>query len=151
MKGAKMELPIKVQGVIYAIQNNQIKYLLIKRREADGGFWQGVTGTLEEGENLKGCLIREIDEELGVNRDSIRQVSNLKQTLQWPKKTGFIITEYVYVVEIDLDSTITLSEEHDDFRWCDFDEAYQTLGKDNNKNTLKLINSELQKLLDNNK
>ncbi len=142
-----MELPIKVQGVVYAIQNNQIKYLIIKRCKADGGFWQGVTGTLEEGENLRDCLIREIDEELGVNRNNLLQISDLKQTLQWSKKTGFMITEYVYAVKIDLNSIIALSEEHDDFRWCDFDEAHQMLGKDNNKNTLKLINSELQKLL----
>ena len=41
-----MELPIKVQGVIYSKKNDKTEYLIIKRCESDGGFWQGVTGTL---------------------------------------------------------------------------------------------------------
>ncbi len=135
-----MELPIKVQGVMYS-KDNKLEYLIIKRCEADGGFWQGVTGTLEEGESLKDCLIREIKEELGIT--DIINISELKQTLQWAKKSGFMITEYVYAVELKRDSKIILSEEHDDYKWCSFTEAYDMLGKDNNKNTLKIINEEL--------
>ena len=139
-----MELPIKVQGVMYAKNNDDVRYLIIKRCEADGGFWQGVTVTLEEGEMLKECLIREIKEEIGIN--DIKNISELKQTLQWSKKSGFIITEYVYAVELNVDAKVILSEEHDDYRWCDFEEAYLLLGKDNNKNTLKMINEELKNL-----
>ena len=137
-----MELPIKVQGVMYSKNSNNLEYLIIKRCENDGGFWQGVTGTLEEGENLKECLIREISEELGITE--IKNISDLKQTLQWAKKTGFIITEYVFSVELDRNIDITLSEEHDDYKWCTFEEAYETLEKENNKNTLKMINEELE-------
>ena len=116
-----MELPIKVQGVMYCKENAKLEYLIIKRCKKDGGFWQGVTGTLEEGEKLKDCLIREIKEELGITY--INNISEIKETIQWAKKTGFIITEYVFLIN----------------------EAYQLLEKENNKNTLKLINSELNK------
>ena len=136
-----MELPIKVQGVMYCKENAKLEYLIIKRCKKDGGFWQGVTGTLEEGEKLKDCLIREIKEELGITY--INNISEIKETIQWAKKTGFIITEYVFLIEIDRNINITLSEEHDDYKWCDFNEAYQWLGKDNNKNTLKMINEKL--------
>lgn len=135
------ELPIKVQGVMYSKVDNKLEYLIIKRSEDDGGFWQGVTGTLEEGEKLKECLIREINEELGIT--DIKNISELKQTLQWAKKSGFMITEYVYAVELNKDANVVLSEEHDDYKWCNFEEAYETLGKDNNKNTLKILNGEL--------
>ena len=136
-----MELPIKVQGVMYSKNNDKIEYLIIKRSEKDGGFWQGVTGTLEEGEKLKECLIREIKEELGIV--NINKISEIEETIQWAKKTGFMITEYVFSVELDRNINVTLSEEHDDYKWCDFNEAYQWLGKDNNKNTLKMINEKL--------
>ena len=136
-----MELPIKVQGVMYSKNNDKIEYLIIKRSEKDGGFWQGVTGTLEEGEKLKECLIREIKEELGIV--NINKISEIEEIIQWAKKTGFMITEYVFSVELDRNINITLSEEHDDYKWCDFNEAYQWLGKDNNKNTLKMINEKL--------
>ena len=136
-----MELPIKVQGVMYSKNNDKIEYLIIKRSEKDGGFWQGVTGTLEEGEKLKECLIREIKEELGIV--NINKISEIEETIQWAKKTGFMITEYVFSVELDRNINITLSEEHDDYKWCDFNDSYQLLGKDNNKNTLKMINEKL--------
>ena len=87
-------------------------------------------------------MIREISEELGITE--IKNISDLKQTLQWAKKTGFIITEYVFSVELDRNIDITLSEEHDDYKWCTFEEAYETLEKENNKNTLKMINEELE-------
>lgn len=137
-----MELPIKVQGVIYSKENDKVEYLIIKRCIKDGGFWQGVTGTLEDGEKVVECLKREINEELGIT--NIVYISELKEVLQWSKKSGFVITEYVYAVEINKNSKIILSEEHDDYMWCDFDKAYGMLEKSNNKNTLKMINMELE-------
>lgn len=136
-----MELPIKVQGVMYSKNNEKLEYLIIKRSLDDGGFWQGVTGTLEEGETLVNCLIREIREEIGI--ENIKNISEIKQTIQWAKKTGFVITEYVFAVELDKNSKIILSEEHDDYKWCSFEDAYEILEKENNKNTLKVLNEEL--------
>lgn len=142
-----MELPIKVQGVIYAEENKKRNYLIIKRREKDGGFWQGVTGTVEEGELLIDCLTREIKEELGIEKEDIAKISQILQTIQWKKQNGFVITEYVYAVKIDRGQEIWLSDEHVEYKWCDFDEAYNTLGKENNKNTLKFVdmNEKLRK------
>lgn len=142
-----MELPIKVQGVIYAEENKKRNYLIIKRREKDGGFWQGVTGTVEEGELLTDCLTREIKEELGIEKEDIAKISQILQTIQWKKQNGFVITEYVYAVKIDKKQEIWLSDEHVEYKWCDFDEAYNTLGKENNKNTLKFVdmNEKLRK------
>lgn len=54
-----------------------------------------------------------------------------------------MITEYVFAVELDKNSKIILSEEHDDYKWCGFEDAYKTLEKENNKNTLKILNEEL--------
>lgn len=142
-----MELPIKVQGVIYAEENKKRNYLIIKRREKDGGFWQGVTGTVEEGELLTDCLTREIKEELGIEKEDIAKISQILQTIQWKKQNGFVITEYVYAVKIGRKQEIWLSDEHVEYKWCDFDEAYNTLGKENNKNTLKFVdmNEKLRK------
>lgn len=139
-----MELPIKVQGVIYAEENKKRDYLIIKRCEKDGGFWQGVTGTVEEGEFLAECLIREIKEELGVEKEDIAKISQILQTIQWKKQNGFVITEYVYAVQINRRQKIQLSDEHVEYKWCDFNEAYDALGKENNKNTLKLVNTNVE-------
>lgn len=139
-----MELPIKVQGVIYAEENKKRDYLIIKRCEEDGGFWQGVTGTVEEGEFLVECLARETEEELGIKKEDNAEISKILQTIQWKKQNGFTITEYVYAVKISRKQKIQLSDEHVEYRWCDFSEAYDMLGKENNKNTLKFVDANVR-------
>ena len=133
------ELPIKLEGIIYRTINDRIEYLLIKRTPEDGGFWQPVTGTLEDGENLINCLKREISEEIGITE--ILRISDILHTFNWEKKDGTVITEYVYAVEIKNDSIITLSpNEHDDYIWLPYSEAKDTLLTDNNKESLRIIN-----------
>lgn len=139
-----MELPIKVQGVIYAEENKKRDYLIIKRREEDGGFWQGVTGTVEEGELLIECLAREMEEELGIKKEDNAEISQILQIIQWKKQNGFMITEYVYAVKINRGQKIQLSDEHVEYRWCDFSEAYDMLEKENNKNTLKFVDADVR-------
>ena len=40
-----------------------------------------------------------------------------------------MITEYVYAVKISRKQKIQLSDEHVEYRWCDFSEAYDMLEK----------------------
>ena len=106
-----------------------------------GGIYLLPGGSIDDGENPNTAILREIKEELGIT--NIKNISNIKQIIQWPKENNFIITEYVFIVEINKNQKITLSKEHTNYKWCNFKEAYQTLEKENNKNTLKLMNKEL--------
>ena len=38
---------------------------------------------------------------------------------------------------------VQISPEHDDYKWCSYNEAYYMLEKIENKKTLKMINEEL--------
>jgi 8-oxo-dGTP pyrophosphatase MutT (NUDIX family) len=44
----------------------RLEYLLLKRLPDRNGFWQPVTGGLEEGETRTEALCREIEEETGI-------------------------------------------------------------------------------------
>jgi NADH pyrophosphatase NudC (nudix superfamily) len=85
--------------------------------------------------------LREIKEEIGVT--NIKQISDVISTFQWAKSDGFMITEYAYMVEVDPNCKIILSDEHIDYIWCGFDDAYKILGRDGNKRTLKLADKKL--------
>jgi len=54
-----MRLPIQVEAIIFRRNGNTIEYLLLKRLPDRNGFWQPVTGGLEEGETLVEALRRE--------------------------------------------------------------------------------------------
>ncbi|MDR2571005.1 MAG: NUDIX domain-containing protein [Oscillospiraceae bacterium] len=131
-------IPLIAQAIIYRNNCDKIEYLLIKRREKDGGFWQAITGHIRDGEKLVDGLVREIKEEIGVV-DAMR-ISNCVETIQWTNKNNFVMTENVYVVNFSNEIIIKLSEEHTDYKWCDFKEAYERLFHINNKNTFELVN-----------
>lgn len=136
------ELPLKMQGVLYARTDKGIEYLLIKRTPEEGGYWQPVTGTVHDGEKLRDCLLREIQEETGITE--YEDVSDCIYRFDWQRSSGERLLEFVHAVRIPRDSTVTLSpSEHDDYQWCSFELAMETLGKDNNKKSLTIINNKL--------
>jgi dATP pyrophosphohydrolase len=61
-----MRLPIQVEAIIYRRNGDEVEYLLLKRTPERSGFWQPVTGGVEEGETRKEALCREISEETGL-------------------------------------------------------------------------------------
>src|ERR1035437_8497321 len=112
------ELPIKVEAIVYFIDDNGVKFFLaIKRSEEDEGFWQPVTGTLESIDNIEGCLIREINEEIGLTREDIVSISDCIYDFVWNKKSIGEINEYVFAVEVKRLAQIKLSAEHVEFKW----------------------------------
>lgn len=71
-----MHLPIRIQAIVYYLVNAELQVLLIKRIEQDGGFWQTVTGGLDDGEKLDDAVRREVSEETGI-KDILCRGANL--------------------------------------------------------------------------
>jgi len=63
-----MRLPIQVEVIIFRRNGSRIEYLLLKRLPERNGFWQPVTGGVEEGETRKEALCREVMEETGIKK-----------------------------------------------------------------------------------
>ena len=137
-----MELPIKTQGIIFKRENGVIKYLLLKRTKEDGGFWQPMTGTLNDGESLEECLAREMKEETGI-KEYARIIKNVDK-FEWIKPKKGTMTEYVFGIEVDKNTEIKISDEHDAYIWCLFDEALKKLEKINNRNSFMALDEKLR-------
>ncbi len=128
-----MDIPIKVEGIMFAKSGNDFKFLIIKRVPADGDFWQPLTESLEDGESIEECLRRGVKEELGL--DNIKGVTERLWSFPWENKKGEPNIDLVYGVEISESDEIKINpEEHSEYKWCGFDEAMSLLGKENNKN-----------------
>ncbi len=128
-----------VQGVVYRWQGNELEFLVIKRVPEDGGFWQAVTGTVEEGEDAEQALRREIKEEAGIA--TVLHISNCLEVYTWRNDAkGITGTDYVYAVEVASNEQVVLDpKEHTDFVWHSLNDAIKLLKYDGNKESMKRV------------
>jgi 8-oxo-dGTP pyrophosphatase MutT (NUDIX family) len=133
-----MRLPIQVEAIIFRRNSNTIEYLLLKRLPDRNGFWQPVTGGLEEGETRMEALRREIEEETGI-KNPIRIIEGLYCfEFSDPNPNQ----EYVYGVEVSSTEKVVLDgKEHSEYRWCGIKEALQLLSWKENKEALEKLNT----------
>ncbi|MGB5445019.1 MAG: NUDIX domain-containing protein, partial [Psychromonas sp.] len=120
---------------LYRIIDKQIEYLLLKRVARDElnlpGFWQCVSGALEEGENAEMAAYREVFEETAFKLEAVNATG---LTLRYPIQEEWRVlygaepsevVEHVFVSKISGEPT--LSEEHSEFQWLSYDKALQRL------------------------
>lgn len=129
----------QVEIIVFKIIDNKVLFLLLKRNEQKGGFWQPITGGVQEGEDLISAVNRELKEETGVTK-YLRIIDNVHYFEFDANELG-ILKEYVFGIQIASDTNIKLSEEHTEMKWCDLDESLVLLKYDNNKDGFKKINS----------
>ena len=135
-----MRLPIQVEAIIFRRNDSRIEYLLLKRLPERNGFWQPVTGGVEEGETRDEALRREVMEETGVKNI----VAVIEGLYYFEFSDPNLNQEYVYGVEISLSEKIVLDQkEHSEYRWCSFQEALQLLHWKENKEALRKLNGAL--------
>ena len=134
-------LRVPRQVLVYLYRRGlSLEFLLLKRTEQWGGFWQGVTGAPEWEESDVEGAVREVLEETGFSisdditaigvRYEISRESDLDGD-RWEQLYGPDVErlpEEVYVAELPVGAEPRLADyEHDDFRWCSFDEALELL------------------------
>jgi len=135
-----MRLPIQVEGIIFRKKGGTIEYLLLKRLPERNGFWQPVTGGVEEGETREEALRREVMEETGVEN----MLAVIEGLYYFEFSDPNPNQEYVYGVEISPSEEITFDQkEHSEYRWCSFQEALQLLHWKENKEALRKLNATL--------
>jgi len=135
-----MRLPIQVEAIIFRRNGNKVEYLLLKRLPERNGFWQPVTGGVEEGETRKEALCREIREETGIKNI----IAVLEDLYLFEFSDPNLNQEYVYGVEVSPSEEIMLDQkEHSEYRWCSFQEALQLLHWKENKKALRKLNMTL--------
>ena len=134
-----MRLPIQaIEAIIFRRNGNVVEYLLLKRLPERSGFWQPVTGGIEEGETREEALRREVFEETGVKS----MVAVIKGLYYFEFSDPDPHREYVYGVEVSPSEEIALDRnEHSEYKWCSFQEALRLLHWKENKEALRKLNT----------
>lgn len=139
-----MRQPIQV--LVYPVRratSGDWEYLLLQRVPTGGGFWQGVTGGVVGNENLDEAARRELIEETGLVPLVVERIDysySLPVDDRWRHLYATDveeIKEYVFVAHVDALQEPEISSEHDQYRWCQFDEALGLLRWPENVEALK--------------
>jgi len=116
-------------GVVF---NRQKKVLFIYR----SGIWDLPKGKVDEGERVKDCAIREVEEETGVKE--LRITDDLKSSyhIYWHNKKWYLKRTYWFFMETSSDESLKpqLEEEITEARWMNSRECREAL-----KNTFRSL------------
>ena len=116
---------------------------MLLRPPERGAFWQGASGGAEDDEDIVAAARREMLEETGLAPQTIEKVDfsySFPLADEW--RHLFLpgtrtITEYVFLAKVDEGEEPVLSNEHESYRWCEFEEALGLLHWPDNVEALK--------------
>jgi dihydroneopterin triphosphate diphosphatase len=117
-----------VEVCVFKGSLREARYLVLKRSETDSiypGMWQLVTGTLKDGERAVDAALREFREETGM--DAVRfWVVPFVNSFYVPVNDSIHLSP-VFAIEVGNEARVALSQEHQEYSWCLFEEAKQKL------------------------
>ncbi len=145
-----MRRPIQIAIYISRTINSKREYLLLHRTPESGGFWQGVTGGVEDEETILETATRELYEETGFDGVTIRQVE-YEGSFPVPESMKHhygaeveLLTEYVFIAEVDSDSEPVIDPaEHTEYKWVSYEVALGMLHFLSNIQALRLCQEKL--------
>ena len=111
---------------VYQQTDKGLKFLILKRNEKKlyEHLWQGVAGKIEKDEEAWQTAIRELKEETGLDPVKMFVADHVSQFYE--KHGDRVNLVPVFGIEVDSKNVI-LSDEHIEYKWVDFKEAFDTL------------------------
>jgi dATP pyrophosphohydrolase len=102
------------------------EFLVVHRTQ--GAYWHTVSGGVEAGETWRDAVFRELREETGLVAADAAEIGAFEYVREpWEPQPGMRVDVRAFVVDAPSGWEPVLDEEHDDYRWCDADEAESLL------------------------
>ena len=127
-----------VDTYVFRKIQNGYKFLMLKRAETKiyEHLWQGVAGKIEKGETAWQAAIRELKEETGLTPKRMFIADHVSTFYE---ENGDLIN-LVPVFGIETETKrITLSSEHSEYKWMDFEDAERTLAWNGQKKGIRTV------------
>lgn len=138
----------------YVIENNKVKYCIFKR--SDYNIYQFISGGGEDYETPIQAAKREAFEEgkIGNNNkfyklDTLCSVPSdcFNNHIKLWGEECFVVREYCFAVNLNNVDIITISDEHTEYLWLDYEQAYDKLRYDSNKVALNELHNRIKRNL----
>lgn len=131
---------------LYRGAGPQLEILLLHRAPGRilAGMWQGVTGSLEDGERIVEGALREVAEETGLRRADLEALYDLDMVVTFHEPgLDALLVEASFAARVAPGREPTLSEEHDDYRWVPVEEARRMVIWPSYREALRRITEDL--------
>ena len=127
-----------VDCYVYRQTDDGLKFLLMKRNlnKIYEHLWQGVAGKIEAGETAWQAAVRELKEETGLT--PIRMFIADHVSTFYEENGDLINLVPVFGIETET-KRITLSSEHSEYKWMDFEDAERTLAWNGQKKGIRTV------------
>ena len=129
-----MRQPIQVAVIVVRYSDNAWEYLILHRNRDTGSYWQSVSGGVENDEQVLETAHRELEEETGFRPVSLEAIQfsdrfPVPESMKYHYQshvTHLVQQYFLAIVETGINPKID-PKEHDDWRWCKFEEAEKLL------------------------
>lgn len=119
------------------IENNKVLLVYEKNRN----FWGFPKGHMEKGENEIETALREVKEEVGLDVEIIDKEK--RYILNYIIRDEIDKTTVLYLATSKNKEIVMQESEIEKVKWCDFEEALETLTFDNSKEVFKKVINDL--------
>jgi 8-oxo-dGTP pyrophosphatase MutT (NUDIX family) len=130
-------------AIIFYVENDKVLYLLLKYPT----YWGFAKGIIEKDESEEEAAKREAEEEAGL-RD-LKFIGGFKEKIGWffRAEGELVRKEAVYLLAETKNKQIKISEEHEGYKWCEFEEAQKLQRIKQNKKMLEKADNFLKEHL----
>ncbi|MEK6649915.1 MAG: NUDIX domain-containing protein [Bacteroidota bacterium] len=133
-----------IEVAVFREDDARMEILLLQRSAGQGlypGLWQLVSGKIRAGETAVGAARREVLEETGLRPRKMWTIPEVNAF--YSASTDTVHLTPLFAVEVDPRASVTLSTEHQAFRWEGMDEARRALVWPANRRLLDLLEHDL--------
>ncbi|HEX6672788.1 MAG TPA: NUDIX domain-containing protein [Nitrososphaeraceae archaeon] len=128
-----MRNEISCGALVYCIENQDVKFLLLRYSQ---GHWDFPKGNKEKGETNLETTRREIKEETGISDIVFRDRFEKEITYNYSRQNEKISKKVIYFLAKTKATNVVLSSEHTDFVWELYENALKRLTYKNAKEIL---------------
>lgn len=129
-------------AIVFRRESGEPKYLLLKY---PAGHWDLPKGNIEKGEEPHGTMIREVREETGLV--DLEVIAGFMEKIEYfYRRDGRKVHKTVifFLAETSTER-VTISFEHKDYGWYDFDDAIKTVTYPNARRLIREADAFLEK------
>ena len=128
-----------IDAYVYCYNEDKLRFLIMKRSKTKiyEHLWQGVAGKIEKDETAWQAAIRELKEETSLKPFRMFAADHISTFYESHQDRVNLVP--VFGIEVK-DRKVILSEEHIDYEWLGFKDAYERLPWNGQKKGLSIVN-----------